>query len=70
MEHMLWVGEGLVSLGRCRSPQEVIAQVEKISADDISAAAKEIFQPALLHVALVGPLKSGVVRSMERSLSF
>lgn len=70
MEHMLWVGEGLVSLGRCRSPQEVIAQVEKISADDISAAAKEIFLPSLLHVALVGPLKTSVVRSMERSLSF
>ncbi len=70
MEHMLWAGESLVSLGRCRTPKEIVAQVGKITMEDISLSAAEIFKDASLHLSVVGPLKGSVVRSLERNLTF
>lgn len=42
-------------LGKVESPDEVLAKLEAVTADDVSRVAREMFTPAKLNLALVGP---------------
>lgn len=42
-------------LGNVESPEEVLAKLEAVTADDVSRIAREMFTPAKLNLALVGP---------------
>ena len=39
------------------SPEEKLARLDKVTAEDIMAVAKEIFMPEKLNLALIGPFK-------------
>ncbi len=58
MSQMLWVGEDALTLGRCRTPEEVHEHVEKVSAEDILRVAADLFVQPSLNLALVGPSTS------------
>ena len=58
MSQMLWVGEDTLTLGRCRTPEEVQRRIEQATAEDVRRVAAEIFIQSSLNLALVGPPKS------------
>ena len=39
------------------TPEEIIGKIEAITADDLARVANDIFQPAKLNLALIGPFK-------------
>lgn len=63
MNHMLWIGESIVCLGRCKTPKEVIEHVRKIDAGDLRRVAQNTFKPSICNFAAVGP---GVDRMEKR----
>ncbi len=58
MNQMLWVGESAVTLGRCRTREEVTQAVEKVGIEDIRRVAQTLFKTSSLNLAVVGPPKS------------
>ncbi len=57
LDHMLWIGESTASLDRTYSPEEVIAEINKVGPQDIRQAARKIFRQQNLNLAAIGPLK-------------
>lgn len=55
MSQMLWVGDNLVTLGRLRSPEEVVDAVRRVTRDDLLRVAGDIFKTSSLNLAMVGP---------------
>ncbi|HBH97401.1 MAG TPA: hypothetical protein DDX89_06420 [Candidatus Omnitrophica bacterium] len=55
MEHMLWMGEQVVAVGRVGQPRELIAAIERVSAREIRQAARVVFEARRLFLALIGP---------------
>ncbi len=71
MSNMLWVGESAVTLGRCRTPQEITAKVQDVSAEDLSRVARDLFLSRPVHMAVVGPdIDDASRKELERLLSF
>jgi predicted Zn-dependent peptidase len=70
MNHMLWMGESVVCLGRTRTPAEVIERVEKITADDLKRVASQVFQSRNLNLAVVGPRVDTLENDFKRELNF
>ena len=60
MNQMLWVGENIVTLGKVRTPEEVMKRIERVTPDDVRRVAKEIFKTSALNLAMVGPEQSEV----------
>ena len=58
MNQMLWAGESAVTLNRCRSTEEILDRVERVTPDDIQKVAKSLFKDESLNMALVGPKQS------------
>ena len=58
MNQMLWVGENIMTLGRCRTPEEVKERVEQVTPDDLRRVARELFRTNSLNLAMVGPGRS------------
>ena len=69
-DHMLWLGEKVVSLNKFLRPEEIIRRVKKINADDLRKLANKIFQNRNLNLALVGPLKDKDKKRIKKGLSF
>lgn len=70
MNTMLWTGESVMSLGRVRTPQEVAAAVEKVTAGDLRRVAETIFKTEALTLAVVGPSGDGLEGDLVKRLSF
>jgi predicted Zn-dependent peptidase len=51
-----YAGEELLEK-KISKPEEIFAKIDKIKADDILKLAKDIFRPAKLNLALIGPFK-------------
>ena len=56
MEHMLWIGESVISKNELRTVQDVVNDYNKISIDDIVRVANEILANDRLNLAIVGPI--------------
>lgn len=56
MDHMLWIGEQAVTVGRIGQPERLLAHVERVSARDIQRVARQLFLTDKMHAAIVGPL--------------
>ena len=56
-DHMLWVGESLVTLNRITTSKEILQKVSKTSIEDVQRMAHRIFQRRSLKLALIGPQK-------------
>jgi len=55
-DHMLWLGESVASLDKVCALDEVVAEVNKVTLEDIRKVATEVFKENLLSLALIGPL--------------
>ena len=54
LDQMLWMGEHLSAEDSIPTPQEVVAEIEKIEPDDLTRVAKRIFADPHLNMALIG----------------
>jgi len=45
-------------LGKVRTPDEVFAELDKVGVEDVARVAKNLFKPAQLNLAVIGPYKS------------
>ena len=49
------VATQLILEGKVRSVEETLAEIDKVTAEDVRAVAKDIFKPEKLNLAIVGP---------------
>ncbi len=69
LDHMLWIADSLISQGILRDPKEIIRAVRRIRADDVQRVAKDVLTASHLHLAVVGPLKTGQVKQLDRMVA-
>lgn len=55
IEHMLWAGESFVLDGRVPDVRRLLQAVERVSRADLREAARRLFRPGRLRLAVVGP---------------
>ena len=55
--YMLAMGEELIALDRLFSPEEILKQIDKITAKDLKEASKQIFKKEKLNLAVIGEIK-------------
>ena len=65
LDHMLWIGEGVLSRDRIRTMAEVMTQINKIRLPDVLRVAEQLLRPDQLRLALVGP----VAAAQEQALA-
>lgn len=68
MDYMLWLGEGFILNDRLRTPQEILAQVDKVTPDDLRRVANRVFNTNDLNFALIGPIQDATRKRLERAL--
>ncbi len=56
MEHMLWIGETLISLNGTKTLPSLIKDFKKITPGDIQRVANAVLRPERYNLAVVGPL--------------
>lgn len=66
LDHMLWIGESVISRDRMRTLDEVIKGVKKVKMDDIMRIAKNILKENRFNLAIVGPLTDPQEKQLRR----
>ncbi|MBL8012472.1 MAG: insulinase family protein [Candidatus Omnitrophica bacterium] len=56
MDHMLWIGETVISKDRVNKPSDVEREIRKVGLPQIKRIAQQIWDPKRLNLAVVGPL--------------
>ncbi|OGX28734.1 MAG: hypothetical protein A2705_03480 [Omnitrophica WOR_2 bacterium RIFCSPHIGHO2_01_FULL_52_10] len=56
MEHMLWIGDTVISQNKTKTLRSLIADFQKIKKEDLHRVAKEILKTQRYNLAIVGPL--------------
>lgn len=56
LEHMLWIGESTATLDTIYRVDELIRQIRRVSVEEVRSAARQIFAPDKINLALIGPL--------------
>lgn len=56
MDHMLWIGEQAVTVGRVGRREALLKHVAKVTARDIQRVARALFVTPRIHMAVVGPI--------------
>jgi predicted Zn-dependent peptidase len=56
MDHMLWMGEQAVTVGRVARPEKLLAHLMKVTEQDVRRVARHLFVTPRMHVAVVGPI--------------
>jgi predicted Zn-dependent peptidase len=64
--HMMWLGEHLLAYGTITPPDVIKDRIRRVTPAQITAVARDFFQPDRLTLALVSPLESA--RHLERHL--
>ena len=64
LEHMLWVGEPMVSLNRIHTLTEILDEVKRVSLSDIKRIAATILRGHRYNVSVVGPLTDAQERAI------
>lgn len=70
MSRMLWMGENVLSLNRCKTLKEIVGRVDKITAPDLQRVAQMIFKSESLHLAAIGPKISESEEDLRKILTF
>lgn len=68
MEHMLWIGDTLVSKNKVRTLQSVVRDFEKLTPADIKRVANDILKPGRFNLAVVGPFTDDQQKELERMI--
>ncbi len=66
MDHMLWIGETVISRDRVRSPEDVVREIKKVKSTDIQRIARLVFNPRRLNLSVVGPLTDSQEQELRR----
>lgn len=61
---MMWVGENLLSHDRFIPPEDVIARINAVDAEQVRELARQVFDPARISTALVCPESDGADDAM------
>ncbi len=69
LDHMLWIGETVISRDSVRSAEGVVEAVKKVTLGDIKRVAGEILNPRRMNLAVVGPLTDAQEKDLRRQLS-
>ena len=56
MDHMLWIGEQAITVGRVARPDLLLDHIARVSARDIQRVARALFVTPKMHLAVVGPV--------------
>ena len=56
MDHMGWMGEQAVTVGRIARPETLLAHLANVTAQDIRRVARHLFVTPRTHLAIVGPV--------------
>ncbi|MBI4436777.1 MAG: insulinase family protein [Candidatus Omnitrophica bacterium] len=67
-DHMLWIGESLVTMGRAVRPEEVLKKIEGIEPAELKEVARRLFRNDVLQFALIGPQSERERNRMRRIL--
>ncbi|MBI2885348.1 MAG: insulinase family protein [Candidatus Omnitrophica bacterium] len=67
MEHMIWMGEQLVTAGGVSLMKDVIASVERVTAEQVQQVARMLFVPSRLSLAVIGPVPKQDADPLERA---
>lgn len=57
VEHMCWMGESEMLLGRVHAAEQVLAQIGRVKRRDLTQAARVILRDDHLSLAVIGPVK-------------
>ena len=68
MDHMLWLGERVISSGKLPDKRGVIKKVDSVSCDDLQRIARSIFKTNNLNLAIVGPIKDKETSQLKKEL--
>lgn len=68
MDHMLWLGEGVISKDKIRTLESVIREFEKITMKDIKRVAEHILNEHTFNLAVVGPITGVQEKELSRLL--
>ena len=52
-------GTSEISEGKIRTPEEIMAKIDKVTLEDLERVAGDIFRPEKLNLAVIGPFKDG-----------
>jgi predicted Zn-dependent peptidase len=69
MDHMLWLGEHIVTTNEIPSKKDIIEKVEDISSRDIQRVAKTIFTASNINLALIGPMRDKEKIKIEKEVA-
>jgi predicted Zn-dependent peptidase len=68
LDHMLWIGEQESALGRIKTAQEILKEIQKVTIEDLLRVAKDILRGSNLSLAIIGPLSSREQSEITRIL--
>ncbi len=70
MSQMLWIGESVTCLGRCKTYEEVLKAVNALTAADLKRVAGKLFTTNALNLAVLGPDAEKKRPELEKALRF
>ena len=56
LDHMLWIGEQAVTVGRIAKPETLLTHLAKVTPQNIRRVARQLFVTPKMHLAIVGPI--------------
>ncbi|MBI2104901.1 MAG: insulinase family protein [Candidatus Omnitrophica bacterium] len=56
MDHMLWMGEQVVTVGRVARTERLLEHVARVTERDLRRVARHLFVTDKMHLAIVGPI--------------
>ena len=68
MEHMCWMGESEMLLGRVEPVEVLLGQIAQVRRKDLTRAARALIRPEHLSLAVIGPVQPAAQRRVERLL--
>lgn len=68
IDHMLWIGEGEMVLGRVTPMAVLLEDIRRVTRDDILRVARQVLAPRHRNLAVIGPLKPAQQRQAQALL--
>lgn len=68
MEEMLYMGEQFISLGKVKTQEEIIRELNRVKIDDLQRIAGEVFRQEKINLALIGPASDKDKADIEKTL--
>ena len=65
MDHMLWMGGGVISNDQVKTMADVIKKIKAVTSSDIKRVAAEILDPQRLNVAIIGPMSEAQQKQLR-----